>query len=661
MKRTLLTLVFLVFFVMKLNSQQEGFETEIITVENVVQIEELFTVGSGRIDQIMLSPDGDQLAVVTRLGIYIHDLTEPTSPPRLIATEYAPIINAIFHPQWSWIAISAPETLSLIDVETGQIIREFNDYYDGSPIHATANEMVLSTEGDWLIITRGLDGGFTDVWDTTSGELLFNEYHRYTVGSPVFAPQDEAFAYVYYELGFPGTNAWFIVDTSDWDSTRSLDHATTFGAFATEYSGLSIDESPFSTNNIRVTNILNGTLLLTTDTAGVHRIWNAETGKLLQQLSDLIEPVAIHPDGRLLVRDLQQSSLSFFDPLNGETAPLSLADEYTHYAFDHDGSTLGLVDLMGDIHTYDLTSDKIEYTLSNDYFGMVNEVVFSADNQSVFFTENAVNTRHLEVTSGEISLIAHVPNGNGIMAYAPQSSMVALGTKEGSIELWDAQSNEQLAVLKGHRGPIIDLAFSPDGAHLASAAEDKTLRIWHVDTGEMENTVRFDDSTMDHLTFNHDGTQLLAIDKDNRLGAVLYDIQTMDVIQSYPRVSGDYVAADYSRNGEFVILGGYEAYMWDTDDALNMEKATSVQAAGLPFDIEINPANDIFISTSSLVWYKRLNNTVIITDVNTGDEIMQLPNFPDAIGSLAFSPDGRLLVLGGWDGTVQLWGISANG
>lgn len=47
---------------------------EKITPENASQVEELTTLGKGRLLDLAISPDGKSLALATAIGIYIHDL-----------------------------------------------------------------------------------------------------------------------------------------------------------------------------------------------------------------------------------------------------------------------------------------------------------------------------------------------------------------------------------------------------------------------------------------------------------------------------------------------------------------------------------------------------------------------------------------------------------
>ena len=62
--------------------------------------------------------------------------------------------------------------------------------------------------------------------------------------------------------------------------------------------------------------------------------------------------------------------------------------------------------------------------------------------------------------------------------YSPDATRIASGSNDGTIRIWDAETFEQVAVLRGHESYVHSVAFSPDGTMLASGSGDGTIRIW---------------------------------------------------------------------------------------------------------------------------------------------------------------------------------------
>ena len=83
--------------------------------------------------------------------------------------------------------------------------------------------------------------------------------------------------------------------------------------------------------------------------------------------------------------------------------------------------------------------------------------------------------------------------------------MLASGSRDKTIRLWDAVGGQPLATLEGHEDRVHSVVFSPAGRILASRSEDVTVRLW--DIGERQ--LRFTLATWaDAMAFSPDGRTL---------------------------------------------------------------------------------------------------------------------------------------------------------
>ena len=64
------------------------------------------------------------------------------------------------------------------------------------------------------------------------------------------------------------------------------------------------------------------------------------------------------------------------------------------------------------------------------------------------------------------------------VAFAPDGTMLASGSSDNTVVLWDVASRKRLDILTGHTDWVHSVAFAPDGTMLASGAEDGMVLLW---------------------------------------------------------------------------------------------------------------------------------------------------------------------------------------
>ncbi len=190
------------------------------------------------------------------------------------------------------------------------------------------------------------------------------------------------------------------------------------------------------------------------------------------------------------------------------------------------------------------------------------------------------------------------------VALSPNGKLLAVGTANGEVRIWEMEKRRLLHNWKGHSDWVRSIAFSADGKLLASGSHDQTIRLWNVDTGQGVGLLHGHENRVRAVTFGSiNGRLLLASSSDDKTIRI-WDVQT----------------------------GGYTELRGHTD---------KINA------IAFSPDNRTLISVSH-------DETIRIWNIESGDLLQELHGQGGWIWSVAFCSNTRF-ACGNEDGTVSLW------
>ena len=198
--------------------------------------------------------------------------------------------------------------------------------------------------------------------------------------------------------------------------------------------------------------------------------------------------------------------------------------------------------------------------------------------------------------------------------FAPTGDRIAVGSRKGTLYVWNFEQPEHPIQLMGHTDHTWALAFSPDGKRLVSGADDQTARIWDVELGE--------------------------------------EIAILPIGEPCTPMG-----FAFSPCGDLIVGGmNNEIRFWCAEKLTTLRTIPQLENNKRAFALTFSPCGNYL--ASGAWWQEGMEKMAIrIWDVATSENIHTFWGHTTDVQSLTFSPDGTHLASNGFDGTILVWDL----
>jgi WD40 repeat protein len=246
--------------------------------------------------------------------------------------------------------------------------------------------------------------------------------------------------------------------------------------------------------------------------------------------------------------------------------------------------------------------------------------------------------------------------GATIAAFSSDSALIATGTKNGVVKVWDVESRRQLHELAIGAGDISFLKFSPGGDRLA-VARGAAVGVWDIMLNkEIANYQGHVGQVIVFLDFSPDGTKIVSaaspksvIPAKEFVGIRVWDVSTGDEIVALPGST----TARFRSDGK-QVTGIGPGGMLTTWDAATGAEVSQTLVPGLG-DFPIATISD---DGRLLVWSTRTRMAIHVYDSVAKTSPRTLKGHTHYIQRAVASPDGKRILSTAFDRTMRLWDVS---
>jgi predicted NACHT family NTPase len=298
------------------------------------------------------------------------------------------------------------------------------------------------------------------------------------------------------------------------------------------------------------------------------------------------------------------------------------------------------------IPTFDPTKLTLHRTLAG-HTKDVNTIAISPDGKILASGSDDNTIKLWELPSGrELHILIGHTDPVWSVAFSPDGKTLASGSADNTIKLWELPSGRKVHTLTGHTYHVWSVAFSPDGKTLASGSSDSTIKLWELPSGRELHTLTSHMNFVLTVAFSPDGKTLASGSSDNTIK--LWELPSGRELRSLTGHTSYVRHVAFSPDGRILASSSHDntIKLWDLSSGRELRSLTGHTSYVL--SVTFSPDGNILASSSG-------DETIKLWDLSSGQELRTLTGHTNPVWSVVFSPDGKILASSSEDKTIRLW------